>query len=117
MSEYLYTEAQVREMWKRTYEEQIGVAQAKAIEAIVRTDGEVVVSLSGGKDSAVMLYIVAQMWSITKYKDTKKLVVMFANTSNEFNCMSKYTREFCAICIKFPPEDLPQIILQKEVLL
>lgn len=51
MSEYLYTEAQVREMWKRTYEEQIGVAQAKAIEAIVRTDGEVVVSLSGGKDS------------------------------------------------------------------
>lgn len=33
MSEYLYTEAQVREMWKRTYEEQIGVAQAKAIEA------------------------------------------------------------------------------------
>ena len=91
MSEYLYTEAQVREMWKRTYEEQIGVAQAKAIEAIVRTDGEVVVSLSGGKDSAVMLYIVAQMWSITKYKDTKKLVVMFANTSNEFNCMSKYT--------------------------
>lgn len=96
MSEYLYTEAQVREMWKRTYEEQIGVAQAKAIEAIVRTDGEVVVSLSGGKDSAVMLYIVAQMWSITKYKDTKKLVVMFANTSNEFNCMSKYTREFCA---------------------
>lgn len=96
MSEYLYTEAQVREMWKRTYEEQIGVAQAKAIEAIVRTDGEVVVSLSRGKDSAVMLYIVAQMWSITKYKDTKKLVVMFANTSNEFNCMSKYTREFCA---------------------
>ena len=87
MSEYLYTEAQVREMWKRTYEEQIGVAQAKAIEAIVRTDGEVVVSLSGGKDSAVMLYIVAQMWSITKYKDTKKLVVMFANTSIEFNCM------------------------------
>lgn len=94
MSEYLYTEAEVRKMWERTYEEQIGVAQAKAIEAIVRTKGEVVVSLSGGKDSAMMLYIIAQMWAVT-YGKEKKLVVMFANTSNEFNCMTKYTRELC----------------------
>lgn len=81
-------------MWLRSYGEQIGIAQAKALEAIVRTDGKVVVSLSGGKDSAVMLYITAQMWASGKHRN-EKLIVMFANTSNEFNCMSSYTKELC----------------------
>lgn len=94
MGEYLYTEADVRKMWQRTYGEQIGVAQAKALEAIVRTDGKVVVSLSGGKDSAMLLYITAEMWSSCKHKD-EPLVVMFANTSNEFICMSRYVKELC----------------------
>lgn len=81
MSDYLYTEAEVRKMWLRSYEEQIGIAQAKALEAIVRTDGKVVVSLSGGKDSAMMLYIIAQMWACSNHKNDK-LIVMFADTSN-----------------------------------
>ena len=92
MSDYLYTEAEVRKMWLRSYEEQIGIAQAKALEAIVRTDGKVVVSLSGGKDSAMMLYIIAQMWACSNHKNDK-LTVMFADTSNEFNCMRKYVRK------------------------
>ena len=95
MSDYLYTEAEVRKMWLRSYEEQIGIAQAKALEAIVRTDGKVVVSLSGGKDSAMMLYIIAQMWACSNHKNDK-LIVMFADTSNEFNCMRKYVRELCS---------------------
>lgn len=32
MGDYLYTQEQVRKMWLRSYEEQIGIAQAKALE-------------------------------------------------------------------------------------
>lgn len=83
MSEYIYSEDDVRKMWQRSYCEQIGVAQAKCIEAIVRTKGQLHVSFSGGKDSAVLLYLMAEMWSISACKD-EELQVMFANTSNEF---------------------------------
>ena len=89
MSDYIYSEEEVREMWARSYEDQISIAQAKALEAIVRTDGKLIVSFSGGKDSAVVLYIMAQMWSISKHK-TEPLQVAFSNTSNEFACMEKY---------------------------
>ena len=91
MSEYIYSEDDVRKMWQRSYCEQIGVAQAKCIEAIVRTKGQLHVSFSGGKDSAVLLYLMAEMWSISACKD-EELQVMFANTSNEFSCMPKYVK-------------------------
>ena len=51
--EYLYTEEEVRKMWERDPEDQYQIALAKCLEAITRTDGEVAVSFSGGKDSAV----------------------------------------------------------------
>ena len=95
MADYLYSEADVRKMWKRSYEEQIGVAQAKCMEAIVRTGGKVFVSFSGGKDSAVVLYLMAEMWSITKYKK-QPLRVIFSNTSNEFSCLLHYVKDYCA---------------------
>lgn len=94
MSEYIYSENDVRKMWQRSYSEQIGVAQAKCLEAIVRTDGKLEVSFSGGKDSAVLLYLMAEMWSISSHKD-EPLWVMFANTTNEFVCMSKYVQFYC----------------------
>ena len=72
MTDYLYTENQVREMWKRSYGTQIGIAQAKCFEAIVRMDGKIAVSFSGGKDSAVVL----------------------SNTTNEFTSMLPYIREY-----------------------
>lgn len=31
--------------------------------------GQLAVSFSGGKDSAVLLYIMAQMWSVSSHKD------------------------------------------------
>ncbi len=65
---YIYTEKEVRMMWQRSKPEQIQVAQAKCLEAIVRT-GQLAVSFSGGKDSAVLLYIMAQMWSASSHKD------------------------------------------------
>lgn len=86
---FIYTENQVREMWKRSYSEQIGIAQAKCIEAITRTEGKIAVSFSGGKDSAVVLYLMAEMWSISKHKK-EPLKVFFADTSNEFTCVRNY---------------------------
>lgn len=94
MPEYIYSENDVRKMWQRSYSEQIGVAQAKCLEAIVRTDGKLAVSFSGGKDSAVLLYLMAEMWSSSSHKD-ESLQVMFANTTNEFACMPKYVEFYC----------------------
>ena len=94
MNEYLYSEDDVRKMWKRPYTEQISIAQAKCLEAIVRTKGQLVVSFSGGKDSAVLLYLMGGMWSISNYKNIP-LQVMFANTTNEFSCMHKYVEFYC----------------------
>lgn len=93
MTDYLYTENQVREMWKRSYGTQIGIAQAKCFEAIVRMDGKIAVSFSGGKDSAVVLYLMAEAWSISKHKD-EPLQVFFSNTTNEFTSMLPYIREY-----------------------
>lgn len=90
---YIYTEKEVRMMWQRSKPEQIQVAQAKCLEAIVRTGGQLAVSFSGGKDSAVLLYLMAQMWSVSSYKD-KPLRVFFSNTTNEFSCATKYRKEY-----------------------
>jgi 3'-phosphoadenosine 5'-phosphosulfate sulfotransferase (PAPS reductase)/FAD synthetase len=92
MTEYIYTETEVREMWKRPKEEQYSIAQAKCIEAIVRTKGELAIAFSGGKDSAVLLFIMAQMWAVTYQQ--KPLRVFFANTTNEFVCAQKYRKEY-----------------------
>jgi len=93
-SKYIYSENDVRKMWKRSYGEQIGVAQAKCVEAISRTEGKLSVSFSGGKDSAVLLLIMAEMWSISKYKNAP-LHVMYSNTSNEFISMPGYVKDYC----------------------
>ena len=95
MTEYLYSEKEVREMWKRTKAEQVQIAQAKCIEAIVRTDGKIAVTFSGGKDSAVVLFLMAEMWSISKHKE-EPLKVFFANTTNEFVCAAKYRKDYIA---------------------
>lgn len=91
MAEYIYTEEDVKRMWKRTYSEQIGIAQAKCLEAITRTNGKLAVSFSGGKDSAVVLFLMAEMWSISTHSN-EPLHVMFANTTNEFSVMYKYIK-------------------------
>lgn len=93
--DFLYSEEQVKEMWKRSYGEQLGVAQAKCCEAISRTNGKLAVSFSGGKDSAVLLLLMAEMWSISIHKN-EPLHVIFSNTSNEFVCMWQYVQDYVA---------------------
>lgn len=94
MIDYLYSENDVRKLWERPYSEQIGAAQAKCLEAIVRTNGKLFVSFSGGKDSAVLLYLMAQMWASSVHK-SETLRVMYADTSNEFLCMRSYVKSYC----------------------
>lgn len=91
--EYLYSEEEVRKMWEREPEEQYQIALAKCLEAIVRMDGEIAISFSGGKDSAVLLYIMATAWTISTHK-TEPLRVFFADTSNEFVSARKYRKEY-----------------------
>lgn len=94
-SKYIYSENDVRKMWQRSYGEQLGVAQAKCIEAITRTEGKLSISFSGGKDSAVLLLLMAEMWTLSKYKN-EPLHVMYSNTTNEFVCMMQYVKDYCA---------------------
>lgn len=91
--EYLYSEEEVRKMWERDPEEQYQIALAKCLEAITRMDGEVAVSFSGGKDSAVLLYIMAAAWTLSSHK-TEPLRVFFADTSNEFIAAKKYREDY-----------------------
>lgn len=91
--EYLYTEDEVRKMWEREPEEQYEIALAKCLEAIVRMDGEIAVSFSGGKDSAVLLYIMACAWTLSSHKE-EPLRVFFADTSNEFISARKYRSDY-----------------------
>lgn len=91
--EYLYTEEEVRKMWERDPETQYQIALAKCLEAITRTDGEVAVSFSGGKDSAVLLYIMASAWELSRHKE-RPLMVFFADTTNEFVSAWKYRKEY-----------------------
>ena len=91
--DYLYTEDEVRKMWEREPEEQYQIALAKCLEAITRMDGEVAVSFSGGKDSAVLLYIMACAWTLSSHK-AEPLRVFFADTSNEFVSARKYRSDY-----------------------
>ena len=84
--EFIYTIQDVHKMWERDYETQIGVMQSKIIEAIVKTNGDIAVSYSGGKDSGMLLYMTARVWYMF-YGNARPLVVIFANTGCEFNSM------------------------------
>ena len=92
MKDFIYTITQVREMQARPYERQIGIMQAKIIEAINATKGRIAVSYSGGKDSGLLLYMVAQIWAEI-YKDVP-LTVVFANTGCEFKSMWGHVNKF-----------------------
>ncbi len=98
INEYLYTEKQVREMWNRSKPEQISIAQAKCFEAISRKKGKVAVSFSGGKDSAVVLYLMAETWKMyyemNGMEKIPPLPVFFADTTNEFICARSYREHF-----------------------
>lgn len=96
MSEQAFTVEDLQKMWARTPERKVAVTQTKILEVCLRTNYKVAVSFSGGKDSAVLLDIVARCWAAdTGQHGNAPLVVAFADTSNEFAGMQKFVKEYC----------------------
>ena len=89
-----FTKKELQEMWGRTPERQQNVCSSKILEAINLTDGDIAICFSGGKDSSYLLYRYCQIISqIPEYKD-KKVLVLFANTTNETSAMIKHISSF-----------------------
>lgn len=88
------TRTDLVKMWSRPVETQYDIAVAKILEAIVNTKGNISISFSGGKDSALLLDMYADIIAnLTIYKD-KPIKVNFANTTNETPTMLKFVRFF-----------------------
>ena len=83
-------------MQARPFETKIQVTTAKFLEFCQKTDYNVSLSFSGGADSSVLLDMFAKFWSIQKEQHgNKPLLVIYANTSNEFVAMPKHVKAFC----------------------
>lgn len=69
--------------------------QAKIMEAISLTKGDIVICFSGGKDSALILDMYCEIIS-KLYHDIAKhpIKVAYANTTNETLSMQKYVKDF-----------------------
>lgn len=81
--EKYHTIKELQEMWKRTPQRQIAVAQAKILEAIIKSNGKVQLSWSGGKDSSFLLYLYCMIISSMDDYKQKPIDVVFADTTNE----------------------------------
>lgn len=90
------TKKELCEMWNRSPERQIAVLQAKILEAFIKTDGNIAIAWSGGKDSSYLVYKAAQIWVQMPYwiKKKKPLMVCFADTTNEHKLTRKYIKTF-----------------------
>lgn len=88
-----YTKAELADMWKRPPERQYMIAQTKITQALIDTDGNMSVAFSGGKDSSLLLDMVAEIWASTKFRN-KPLPVYFADTTNETAEMLRFIKFF-----------------------
>lgn len=78
-----FTYKELQEMWQRPPERQIAVAQAKILEAIMKANGKVQISWSGGKDSTFLLYLYCMIISTMEQYKAVPIDVVFADTTNE----------------------------------
>jgi 3'-phosphoadenosine 5'-phosphosulfate sulfotransferase (PAPS reductase)/FAD synthetase len=94
MTDKTFTKKELLEMWQRSPERQQNVCASKIMEAINLTNGDIAICFSGGKDSSYLLYRYCQIISqFPKYKN-KKVLVLFANTTNETSAMKKHISSF-----------------------
>ena len=94
MNEKAFTKKELSEMWKRSPERQQNICASKIIEAIKLTNGDIAICFSGGKDSSYLVYRYCQIIStFDEYKD-KKVILLFANTTNETSAMIKHISSF-----------------------
>lgn len=93
MKEYYFTDEQLKEMQNKSFDEKLQISIAKVLQIINITNGKIYVAYSGGKDSGVILHLVATVWKMTKYAN-EPLIVGLANTTCEYKGMLKHAREF-----------------------
>lgn len=90
--EQKHTRQELQEMWARPPMRQIAVCQAKILEAIVKANGRVRISWSGGKDSTFLLYMYCM--TISELDDYKNIEVIFADTTNESRGIYNFIASF-----------------------
>lgn len=91
--EFYFTEEQLKALQALPLEEKIQTSLAKILQTFSLTNGNIYVAYSGGKDSGVLLDIVAHAWSITKHRE-KPLLIGFANTGMEYMGMIQFVKDF-----------------------
>lgn len=92
-----FTGNELKTMQQRPSERKVNVTITKLLELCLKTNWKVAVSFSGGKDSTVLLDITSMFWANNReLHQNSKLVVVFANTSNEFIGIEKFVKEYCA---------------------
>lgn len=101
MTDNMYEKKDLLRLIKEPLPLQYQRIMAKIMEAIMWTDGDMAISFSGGKDSALVLdmycYIISTICSA--YKDIP-IKVMWANTTNETKAMREYVPWFIERCEK-----------------
>lgn len=96
MGDYLYSNQDLIKMQMRPFETKLQVTVAKFLEFCQKTNYNVSISFSGGADSSVLLDMFAKFWSKQRNQhNNHSLIVVYANTSNEFASMPKHVKEFC----------------------
>ena len=93
MKQYYFTTKQLREMQNKSFNDKVQISLSKVLEIITKTQGKIYVAYSGGKDSGVILHMVAQAWSMTKYKE-EPLTAALANTTCEYRGMLAHAKKF-----------------------
>ena len=96
--EFKYTTKQLLELQNRPLEEQYNTAVTRIIDAIKVTLGDIMVSFSGGKDSALLLDMYCEIAS--KLFGIKDVFVGYADTTNETKSMRQYVPWFVDRCEK-----------------
>ena len=88
-----FTPEQLNEMQRKPFGDKVQISVAKILQIFNLTKGNVYVAFSGGKDSCVLLDLVAKCWTLSKYKD-EPLTVLFANTRCEYAGMIEHIHEY-----------------------
>ena len=91
-----YTKKQLCELQSRPLAEQYNTAITRIIEAIKDTAGDIIVSFSGGKDSALLLDMYCEIAS--KMFGYTSVYVGYADTTNETKAMREYVPWFIERC-------------------
>jgi 3'-phosphoadenosine 5'-phosphosulfate sulfotransferase (PAPS reductase)/FAD synthetase len=99
MSENVFEKSDLIKMINEPLPMQYQRIQAKIMEAIAWTEGDIVICFSGGKDSALILDMYCEIISkLFPRLSVNPIKVAWANTTNETLAMQKYVKSFIEYC-------------------